>query len=131
MILVDSNIPMYMVGAPHPHKADAQRLLEKLISDRQRLVTDAEVLQEILHRYVAIDRRDAIEPAYDALLGVVDEVLAVDLTVVQRAKQIVLGYRQLSARDAVHLSVMEKNGIERILSFDSGFDVYPRITRLS
>jgi uncharacterized protein len=131
VILVDSNIPMYLVGGPHPHKADAQRLLEKLITDRQRLVTDAEVLQEILHRYVAIDRRDAIQPAFDALLGVVDEVLAVDLTVVQRAKQIVLGYRQLSARDAVHLSVMEQNGIERILSFDSGFDAFPRITRLS
>ena len=122
---------MYLVGAPHPHKADAQRLLEKLITDRQRLVTDAEVLQEILHRYVAIDRRDAIQPAFDALLGVVDQVLAVDGVVVQRAKQIVLGYRQLSARDAVHLSVMEQNGIERILSFDSGFDAFPRITRLS
>jgi len=122
---------MYLVGAPHPHKADAQRLLEKLISDRQRLVTDAEVLQEILHRYVAIDRRDAIQPAFDALLGVVDQVLTVDVAVVQRAKQIVLGYRQLSARNAVHLSVMEQNGIERILSFDSGFDAFPRITRLS
>jgi uncharacterized protein len=131
VILVDSNIPMYLVGAPHPHKANAQRLLEKLIIDRQRLVTDAEVLQEILHRYVAIDRRDAIQPAFDALLGVVDQVLAVDATVVQRAKQIVLGYRQLSARDAVHLSVMEQNGIERILSFDSGFDGFPGIVRLS
>jgi predicted nucleic acid-binding protein len=131
VILIDSNIPMYLVGAHHPHKADAQRLLEKLITDRQRLVTDAEVLQEILHRYVAIDRRDAIQPAFDALLGVVDQVLAVDAMVVQRAKQIVLGYRQLSARDAVHLSVMEQNGIERILSFDSGFDAFPRITRLS
>jgi uncharacterized protein len=131
VILVDSNIPMYLVGAPHPHKADAQRLLEKLITDRQRLVTDAEVLQEILHRYVAIDRRDAIQPAFDALLGVVDEVLAVDRTVVERAKNIVLGYRQLSARDAVHLSVMEQNGIDQILSFDAGFDVFPGITRLS
>jgi predicted nucleic acid-binding protein len=131
MILVDSNIPMYLVGAPHPHKANAQRLLEKLITDRQRLVTDAEVLQEILHRYVAIDRRDAIQPAFDALLGVVDQVLAVDLAVVERAKNIVLGYRQLSARDAVHLSVMEQNGIDQILSFDSGFDVFPGITRLS
>ena len=122
---------MYLVGAPHRHKADAQRLLEKLITDRQRLVTDAEVLQEILHRYVAIDRRDAIQPAFDALLGVVDQVLAVDETVVQHAKQIVLGYRQLPARDAVHLSVMEQNGVDQILSFDSGFDAFPRIRRLS
>jgi len=56
VILVDSNIPMYLVGASHPHKANVQRLLEKLITDRQRLVTDAEVLLEIPHRYVAIDR---------------------------------------------------------------------------
>jgi predicted nucleic acid-binding protein len=131
VILVDSNIPMYLVGAPHPRKTDAQRLLEKLVSDRQRLVTDAEVLQEILHRYVAIDRRDAIQPAFDALLGVVDQVLAVDLAVAERAKQIVLGYRQLSARDAVHLAVMEQHGIDQILTFDSGFDRLPGITRIS
>jgi hypothetical protein len=37
----------------------------KVVTDRQRLVTDAEVLQEILHRYVAIDRRDAIQPALE------------------------------------------------------------------
>ena len=122
---------MYLVGSPHPHKADAQRLLEKLITDRERLVTDAEVLKEILHRYVAIDRRDAIQPAFDALLGVVDEVLSVDVEAVERAKQIVLGYRQLSARDAVHLSVMEQNGIRQILSFDSGLDAFPGITRIS
>jgi predicted nucleic acid-binding protein len=122
---------MYLMGSPHPHKTDAQRLLEKLIADRERLVTDAEVLQEILHRYVAIDRRDAIQPAFDALLGVVDEVLIVDRRAVERAKQIVLGYRQLSARDALHLSVMEQNGIRQIASFDSGFDAFPGIARLS
>ena len=131
MILVDSNIPMYLVGAPHIHKADAQRLVEKLAGDRARLVTDAEVLQEILHRYVAINRRDAIQPAFDALLGIVDEVLPMEHGIVDRAKQIVLGYRQLSARDSVHLAVMEQHGIDRILSFDSGLDAYPGITRLS
>ena len=122
---------MYLVGSPHLHKTDAQQLLEKLIANRERLVTDAEALQEILHRYVAIDRRDAIQPAFDALLGVVDEVLSVDRVAVERAKQIVLGYRQLSARDAVHLAVMEQNGIRQILSFDAGFDAFPGIARLS
>ena len=131
MILVDSNIPMYLVGAPHPHKTDAQRWLEKLIRERQRLVTDAEVLQEILHRYVAIDRRDAIQPAFDALLTVVDEVLPVNHAAVERAKQIVLEYRRLSARDAVHLAIMEQHGIARILSFDSGVDSFPGITRIA
>jgi predicted nucleic acid-binding protein len=122
---------MYLVGASHPHKADAQRLLENLITDRQRLVTDAEVLQEILHRYAAINRRDAIQPAFSALLGIADQVLAVDLATAERAKEIVTGHRQVSTRDAVHLAVMEQHGIERILSFDSGFDGFPGITRVS
>lgn len=122
---------MYLVGAAHAHKSDVRRLLEKVVSDRQSLVTDAEVLQEILHRYVAIDRRDAIQPAFDALLGVVDQVLAIDRSIAERAKQIVLGYRKLSARDAVHIAVMEHHGIEQIMTFDSGFDGFPGITRLS
>jgi len=131
VIFIDSNIPMYLVGAPHPHRSDAQRWIEKLISDRERVVTDAEALQEILHRYVAIDRRDAIQPAFDALLGVVDDVFPVNRAAVSRAKEIVLAYRSLSARDAVHIAVMELNGIERILTFDSGFDAFPGIKRLS
>jgi uncharacterized protein len=131
VILVDSNIPMYLVGAPHPHKTDAQRVLERLTSERQRMVTDAEVLQEILHRYASVGRRDAIQPAFDAVLGIVEDVFPVDNSVVERAKQIVLGYQRLSARDAVHLAVMERHGIERIFSFDSGFDGFPGIARLS
>ena len=131
MILIDSNVPMYLVGRAHPHKADSQRLLEKLASERRRLVTDAEVFQEILHRYVAIDRRDAIQPAFDALLGLVDQVFAVDQRIMEGAKQIVVGYRHVSARDAVHVAVMQQHGIEHILSFDSGFDRVPGVSRMS
>jgi predicted nucleic acid-binding protein len=121
---------MYLVGASHPHKADAQRLLEKCALDGERLVTDAEVFQEILHRYVAIRRRDAIQPAFDALLSVADDVFPVDLPLVERAKTIVLGNEQLSARDALHLAVMRREGVERILSFDRGFDGVPGIERI-
>ena len=131
MIFVDSNIPMYLVGGSHPHKLESQRLLEACISGGERLVTDAEVLQEILHRYVAIDRRDAIQPAFDALLGVVDEVLPVELADVDRAKAIVLGNTRLSARDAIHLAVMERRGVVRIMSFDAGFDGFPGVSRLT
>jgi uncharacterized protein len=130
MIFVDSNIPMYLVGAAHPHKADAQRLLEAAIAAEQRLVTSAEVLQEILHRYVAIDRRQGIQPAFDALLGVVDEVLSVTRADVERAKDIVLGAPELSARDALHAALMERERISRIMSFDAGFDQVPGLVRL-
>jgi hypothetical protein len=117
MIFVDSNLPMYLVGAPHPHKAGARALLERFVSEGERLVTDAEVFQELLHRYAAIQRLDAIEPAFEALLGVVDEVFPVDLPRVERAKSILLATAGLSARDALHLAVMEKQGVNRIASF--------------
>lgn len=130
MIFVDSNVPMYLVGAPHPHKTDAQVLLERAITAGERLVTDAEVLQEILHRYVAIQRRDAIQPAFDALLGVVDEVFPVELDAVERAKSIVYGSPHLSVCDAIHLATMERHEVVQIMSFDVGFDGYPGVTRL-
>jgi hypothetical protein len=130
MILIDSNIPMYLIGAPHPHKIDAQRILERCIADGERLVTDVEVLQEILHRYVAIARRDAIQPAFDALLGVADEVFSIERADLERAKEIVLGRAKLSARDAIHLAVMERHNVNRIVSFDAGFDGFPGVTRI-
>jgi uncharacterized protein len=122
---------MYLVGAAHPHKTDAQRLVEKLISDRQRLVTDAEVLQEILHRYVAINRRDAIQPAFDAILRITDDVFSVTRATAVRAKELVLGGAKMSARDALHLAVMEENKVNVILSFDGGFDGHPGVQRIA
>ena len=79
MIFIDSGIPMYLVGAPHPNKDAALRVLNALLEAGERLVSDVEVLEEILHRYTSIDRRDAIQPAFDALLGIVDELYAIDL----------------------------------------------------
>ena len=130
MIFVDSNVPMYLIGASHPHKADARRRLEDAIAAEERLVTSAEVLQEILHRYGAIARHDAIQPAFDALLGVVDDVFDITAKDVERAKQLLLARRGLSARDALHVAVMEREGITRIMSFDAGFDEVPGISRL-
>jgi len=122
---------MYLVGAAHPHKVDAQRLLERCVAERIPLVTDAEVLQEILHRYVAIDRREAIQPCFDVLLAVVDEVHPVDGRAVERAKAIVLERARLSARDALHVALMEVHGVARIASFDTGFDILPGIERIT
>jgi hypothetical protein len=130
VIFIDSNIPMYLVGVAHPNKVGAQRLLERAIADREHLVSDVEVLQEILHRYVAIERRDAIQPAFETLLGVVDEVFDVVLADAQRAKDILLAHPRLSARDALHVAVMEPHGVERILTFDTGFDQVPGIARV-
>lgn len=131
MIFVDSNIPMYLVGAAHPHKADAQILLERVIAANERLVTGAEVMQEILHRYASIRRREAITPALRVLLDLVDEVFPMEQADVLRASEIVQHPAMLSARDALHIAVMERHGVKRILSFDVDFDRWPGIARVS
>jgi hypothetical protein len=129
VIFVDSNVPMYLVGAAHPHKADAIQLLESAIAAAEPLVTSAEVLQEILHRYVAIRRRDAIQAAFDALRSVVDDILPIEASDVEHARALVAGLADLSARDALHAAVMDRHGIERIMTFDRGFDSVPGIRR--
>lgn len=131
MIFIDSNIPMYLVGAPHPNKDSARRLLETCIERAERLVTDAEVLQEILHRYVAIKRRDAIQPAFNALLGIVDEVFPVEGQDVEGARDVLLGESGLSSRDALHVAIMRRHGVKRIMTFDTGFDWAPGIERVN
>ena len=131
MIFIDANIPMYLVGAAHPNKDVARRLLEQCITRGERLVADAAVLQEILHRYHAIRRPDAIQPAFDALLGVVDEVYPIEVADVEQAKALMAGLAALSARDALHVAVLQRRRVPRVLSFDAGFDAVEWIERLA
>jgi predicted nucleic acid-binding protein len=65
------------------------------------------------------------------VLGLIDEVFPIELQNVERAKTILLGKYPLSARDAIHVAVMEQRGISRILSFDQGFDRYPHVQRIT
>lgn len=122
---------MYLVGAPHANKTEARRLLEACIHREERLVTDAEVLQEILHRYAALSRHDAIQSAFDAVLGVVDDVFPVELDDVVHAKTVLLRNERLSARDALHVAVMQRRDVTRILTFDVAFDAVPGILRVA
>jgi uncharacterized protein len=130
LIFIDSNIPMYLIGAPHPHKTEAQVILDRLIAAGQRLVTDAEVLQEILHRYTAIAKREAIGPAFQLMLDIVDEVMPIEKADVLRAGEIARNPSLMSARDAVHIAVMERHGVRSIFSFDADFDRWPGLRRI-
>ena len=130
MVFIDSTVPMYLVGAAHPNKADAQRRLEALVTARTRLVTDAETLNEILHRYHQLERRGYVQYAFDALLGIVDEVLPIGRETVDLAKQLVLQYPTLPVRAAMHVATMQQHQIDTLMSFDPGFDRVPGLNRL-
>lgn len=131
MIFVDSNVPMYLIGADHPNKPIARRIVERALVDGERLVTDVEVFQEILHRYVAINRRDAIDAAFEVLSGIVSEIFPIDHGDVLRARTLVLTTTRLSARDALHIAVIGRRDVSTVMSFDSGFDDIAGIVRVA
>ena len=130
MIFVDSNVPMYLVGAEHPNKVRVSELLARFIRENERLVTDAQVYQEVLHRYVSIRRHDAIDPAIASLDAIADEVLPINIADVRGARELIGSVEGISARDALHAAVMRNAGIERIFSLDRGFDACPGVERL-
>lgn len=130
MIFIDSNVPMYLVGAPHPNKDRALAVLTQLVRDGERFVTDVEVYQEILHRYTAIKRHDAIDAAFESLDAITDDVLTFGMSEIRAARALINSVDGLSARDALHVAVMRRAGADRILSFDRGFDICPGVDRL-
>lgn len=105
--------------------------LTRLTQAGETFVTDVEVYQEILHRYVAIGRLDAIDPAFASLDALVDDVLAFGVTEVRTARTLLESVSGLSARDALHAAVMASAGVTRIFSFDRGFDAFADLERLS
>lgn len=121
---------MYLTGSDDRLRAQAQRALERLTGERRPLVTSSEVLQELLHRYVSSRRRDAIEPVFEVIRAIVDEVFPVEEADILTAKDLIHAHPKLSSRDAVHVAVMRRREIEEILSFDRGFDAVAGITRL-
>ena len=131
MIFIDSNVPMYVVGAPHANKDRAVSVLNELTRTGERLVTSVEVYQEILHRYSAVRRFGALDDAFQSLDAIVDDVLSFGMSEIHAAKTLIETVNGLSARDALHVAVMQSAGVSRILSFDRRFDDCPGIERLS
>jgi uncharacterized protein len=125
--LVDSNVFMYAAGREHPLKKRAVAFLERAAAGSAEGVIDAEVLQEILHRYRALKRWKEGQLVYDTVRIVFPEVLAVTGEVMERARGLMDEYGGLMARDALHAAVVEAYGLASITSFDQDFD---RVTGL-
>ena len=128
---IDANVPIYAAGRKHPHKGPCGDILGLVAESPLSFVTDAEVLQELVHRYLAQDRwalgqevlrafalvmQDRIEPVYAG------DILA--------AANLADRHPGISTRDLVHAAVMLRLEVEQVVSADTDFDRIPRITRL-
>ena len=121
---------MYVAGADHPHKATARRFLDKVRSGAIAACTSTEVLQEILYRYSSLGRRDLARDVYDLFAAICPVILSVTLADTDRARDLLSAHTAISSRDAVHAAVMLNHRLEKIATFDAGFDHVPGIKRV-
>ena len=130
MILVDSNVLMYACGAEHPNRAPALAFFNRVAAGELTATVDAEVLQEIIHRYRAIHRWSDGQRVYELARSLFPDVLAVTGAVMDYAKQLADEDTAISARDAVHAGVVATYRLEGICTFDRDFDRIPGCKRV-
>ncbi len=130
MLLIDANIFMYAAGAEHPHKAPSARFLERVARGEIEAALDAEVLQEILHRYRAIQRWPEGGRVYDLARRIVPIVIPITADILDLTRDLLDRYKNLSARDALHAAVVQYHGARGICSFDGDFDEIENLERI-
>ncbi|MBN1629573.1 MAG: type II toxin-antitoxin system VapC family toxin [Thermoleophilia bacterium] len=127
---VDTTIFMYAMGSESRFKEPCARILRAGAADEVALVTSAETLQEVLHRYRSIGRQGDIQPTFEAIAAAVQRVLPVTFEDVDEARR--LGARtpaaaRASARALVHAAVARRQGLREILTVDAGFVSIPGV----
>ena len=120
MIFLDANVFVHYVGREHRLRDQARALLERLLQRRERLVTSAEVLQEILHYYLRSQRLRALDDAFTLVENCVDEIWPVDEVDIQTARNLIPRYPGLEARDLVHLACCIRRKPRELMTFDRG-----------
>jgi len=130
MILVDANILMYAAGAEHANKEPCIAFLEDVALGRVNATLDAEVLQEILHRYRAINRWEDGRQVYDNARCLFPSALPITTDIVDAARSLLDAQPGISARDALHAAVVLINDLAALCSYDSGFDAIASIRRV-
>jgi len=130
LFFLDSNVFMYCFGTDHPLKVPCERVINSIGDGTIVAVINTEVLQEILHRFFLIKRRDLAYQLYDCAIGLCQAVLPVSLSDTNRAKEILLKNRNIEVRDAIHAACMLNNNIKEVITADRHFDQVKRIKRI-
>jgi len=120
MIYVDTNVFIYAVGRAHPLRSEAQDFFISSRASGKKLVTSAEVLQELLHVYLPVGRVETLDAALELAIGGTDEIFPVETDFVMHARRLVGRHPALSARDLLHLSVCQLKKIKDLKTFDRG-----------
>ena len=120
MIFVDTNVIMHAVGRSHPLRGPAREFFLEAHRSKKALCTSAEVLQELLHVYLPVDRKGTLESALRLALFCIPTVWPIEQEDVLLAYRLVPRHPGLSARDLLHLACCQRRGVENIQTFDRG-----------
>lgn len=130
MILLDANLFMYAAGTPHPLKVPSAAWLERVAAGEIDAAMDAEVLQEILHRYRSIRRWEDGRRVFDLARRIVPSVLPVTVEVLEDARRLLDRHPMIMARDALHAAVVRLHRAEGFCSWDRDFDGIEGVRRI-
>ena len=131
-VFVDTNIPLYAAGSEHSLREPALEVMRLIARYQTSFVTDAEVLQEMLHRYLALRRWGPGQVVFERFATLMAGRTAAMLRrdVLLAAEAATAMPLKLSARDLINLAVMRRLGVTRVVSADRGFDPVPDVERL-
>lgn len=129
-VFIDSAVLMYAAGSEHPLKAPCKEVLVRVAAGELDAVISAEVVQEIVHRYMAVGRPQLGASIARDALDLFAPVLPITHAVMRRVPDLVDRHPTLAARDLVHVATCQAEGISEIISPDRGFDSVPGIRRI-
>lgn len=129
-VFLDANIPMYAVGREHPYRGPFLRVLQRVLEGHLEAVTNTEVHQEILYRYLSLGMGEQARDVSERFQTLVPRVLPVTMPDIVRARDLSAQYPSLQVRDLLHVAVMLNNSIATIISVDRDFDQVTEIRRL-
>lgn len=118
MIFVDTNVFVYAVGRPHPLRDPARRVLLDAAHGSEALVTSCEVLQELLHVYLPVERIETLDKAWTLATSRAVDVWSIEVDDLALARSSIVRHPELPARDLLHLACCRRREVRRIHTFD-------------
>jgi predicted nucleic acid-binding protein len=109
---------MYAVGRDHPLRDHAQRFFEKHFESKQKLLTSAEVLQELMHAYIPVQRTETLDRAFTLVESMVHQIWSIEPEDVRFGRSLMQRYPELGARDLLHLACCRRREVFRIQTYD-------------
>lgn len=122
MILLDTTVLVYAVGAEHPLREPCRALISAIGDGRIAATTTVEVLQEFTHVRARRRGRDDAAGLTAQFAALLTPLVAVDGADLAAGLDLYRSHDALGAFDAVLATVaMRRDGMEGLVSTDRGF----------